>query len=109
MILPHDPPVHNPESLRIAIESPRVDVVALHLLERYTVRALATVRIGDIVINGVCIVYHRGRLCVRMPQTPTPASHWTPVIELVTPGMKAAVNDAVLEEYKRASTCKGLA
>ena len=110
MILAHDPPKYNPD--RLAKEPEPVEVVDLRLVDQYHLRAVATVRIGRIVIPNVCILRRRGRygrMCVQMPQHYHGPGLWTPAVELGTASLKAMVNDAVLERFKDASTCRGLA
>lgn len=110
MILAHDPPKYNPD--RLAKEPEPVEVVDLRLVDQYHLRAVATVRIGRIVIPNVCILRRRGRygrMCVQMPQHYHGPGLWTPAVELGTPALKAAVNDCVIEAYKAAVIVGGLA
>ena len=89
-----------------------IEVLDLRLVDQYHLRAVATVRIGHNVIRNVCIVRRRGRygrMCVQMPQRYHGPGLWLPTVQLGTPALKAAINDVVLEAWKIASTCRGLA
>jgi len=112
MILAHDPPKYNSNPIRIAIGPDSVEVVDLRLVDQYHLRAVATVRIGHIVIPNVRVLHRRGRygrMCVQMPQHYHGPGLWTPAVELGTPALKAAINDAVLEAWKMATAFRGAA
>jgi hypothetical protein len=85
----------NPPSKR------KIEVTALRLINQPGLRALCSVRMGGLLVHGVMLRYRRGRLCVVLP-------FWRDQgVEAVSPALKAALNDAVIEAWKVASAFRG--
>jgi len=99
VILAHDPPKYNPD--RLAKEPEPVEVVDLRIVDQPTLCALLSLRIGGLVVHGVALRYRRGRLCVVLPAWRDQA------VEAVSPALKAALNDTVIEAWKVATAFRG--
>jgi hypothetical protein len=77
---------------------PTIELVSLRCVDQWPVRAVATVRYGELLIVDVRIVVNGGRLRVQMPGR-WRDGEWMPAT-IATPALLAAVGDCVIEAWK---------
>lgn len=78
-----------------------IEVLELRHIKQRTLRAMARIRAGGLVINGVAIVMTRpGWPRVVMPSRMTHEGERLPVVEIDAPALRAAISDAVIEAWR---------
>jgi DNA-binding cell septation regulator SpoVG len=79
-----------------------IEVVSLHSSDgRGSLKAVATVRLGPVLISDVKVMRHAsGVYWVGMPQVPTRGSGWKAVVEIADQATWQRLRDTVLPAYR---------
>lgn len=67
-----------------------------------SVKALARIRVGALVIGGVKVIQQDGqRAWVRLPDAQNESTQkWYPIVSCLSPTLEAAISNAVLEAWR---------